>query len=79
MENNHTISEERNEMLEIPTTVIYRKNISQCSKSFLIDTLLSKNDSPADEVQSPEGKRLKINPDELNKINKRNELSKSEN
>lgn len=59
MENNHTISEERNEMLEIPTTVIYRKNISQCSKSFLIDTLLSKNDPPADEVQSPECKRLK--------------------
>jgi hypothetical protein len=48
MENNHKMIEETIEMPDIPTTVIYRKNISQCSKSFLIDTLLSKNE-PAKE------------------------------
>lgn len=48
METNQKVNEETNEVPDIPTTVIYRKNISQCSKSFLIDTLLSKTE-PAKE------------------------------
>jgi hypothetical protein len=60
MENNNNKScEETNELSEIPTTVIYRKNISQCSKSFLIDTLLSKNDTPAEESLNVDCKRFK--------------------
>lgn len=50
---------EPSELPEIPTTVIYRKNISQCSKSFLIDTLLSKNETPAEETASSDCKRLR--------------------
>ena len=49
MENNHRDSEETSELSDIPSTVIYRKNISQSSKSFLIETLLSKNDKPSEE------------------------------
>lgn len=45
METNRTMNEGQSEMPEIPTTVIYRKNISQSSKSFLIDTLLSKDEN----------------------------------
>ena len=47
----------QNELPDIPTTVIYRKNIS---KSFLIDSLLSNNDEQVEKDFHPENKRLRI-------------------
>lgn len=55
---NQKISEETNEIPDIPTTVIYRKNISQCSKSFLIDTLLSKNEPAKENRMDLDSQRL---------------------
>ena len=57
MENNQNMSDEISEIPDIPTTVIYRKNVTHSSKSFLIDTLLSKNEPPRDNSIDRDRKR----------------------
>lgn len=59
METSNKNCDESSELSDIPKTVIYRKNLSQCSKSFLIDTLLSKNETPAKDLSNAECQRLK--------------------
>jgi hypothetical protein len=54
------MTEEISEIPDIPTTVIYRKNVSNSSKSFLIDTLLSKDEPARETSVDRERKRLEI-------------------